>query len=652
MNPFRISRLHVRTWALAVLVPLVLAGAARAHDQAPATSGPRAGEGVRVEARGLYSVINLAAEGSAGGFLNERGQVAYTSYVFPTNGYFDGDRLYELGSLGGGFTSILGLNNRGVVVGHSTDNNGPFGDLRAFAWTRARGMRALPGIGATAHAVNDRNQVAGLVPAPGISGRAVRWDPDGRVAFLGPLPVSLSEARAINDDALAGGFYDLPDGSIHATVWDGAGRLTDLGTLGGALAFTFFVNRAGEAAGVGDLADGRQGGFYWSARSGLVRIGLTGPGVRLVADLNGRGEIVGNSDGAAGAEAFLWSRTRGLRRLPGAGASATDVFDIGERGVMVGRTERPGAGWRAVRWDGMAAPVDLNTRLYRPPAGLLLSAATALNEAGDILASSNAGLVLLRPGKRGTDAPVLGPITGLPEEATVGQEVEFRLSFVDNAPGQSHSASAAWSSGCPGPHPLVREARGVGEVRMRHRFCAAGFTDLTVRVSDSGGRATEVRRQVFVNAPGMAAVSGRGALAALPSGAGRRPSRLHFTFWAPLAGPQALGATAPASHIHLAGPFHSRAEQLHTAAREGPHVRLEGVGRYDGRPGYRFLIEASDGAGAGGGDRVRVRISHTDGAGGEVVDYDNGHQPAGRSSTDGGAPDRSVVEEGSVTVHG
>ncbi|UUZ50362.1 hypothetical protein LP420_10965 [Massilia sp. B-10] len=43
----------------------------------------------------------------------------------------------------------------------------------------------------------------------------------------------------------------------------------------------------------------------------------------------------------------------------------------------------------------------------------MLRAGAAINDDGAILAYSNAGLVLLRPGKRGTDAPVLGPVAKL-----------------------------------------------------------------------------------------------------------------------------------------------------------------------------------------------------------------------------------------------
>ena len=97
--------------------------------------------------------------------------------------------------------------------------------------------------------INDRSQIVGQLPVPGITGRAARFDPAGAVFPLGPLPFSLSVASAINGGAVAGGYTDAADGSIHATLWNAAGAATDLGSLGGSSAFTVFVNARGEAAG-------------------------------------------------------------------------------------------------------------------------------------------------------------------------------------------------------------------------------------------------------------------------------------------------------------------------------------------------------------------------------------------------------------------
>jgi hypothetical protein len=227
----------------------------------------------------MYSVVNLDPEGGAAALLNEQGQAAFGSFVFGTNGFFDGERVRPIGSLGGGFTVVKGLNNRGVVIGESTDASEPAGNDYPFTWTLARGMRALPGsLNGQVWDINERNQIVGQLGAPGITARAVRWDPNGAIVSLGPFPFSLSEGRSINDSALAGGFADYADGSIHATLWDAGGRLRDLGTLGGARAFTLFVNQRGDAAGYSDdPRNENELGFFWSARGGRVPIGSRRP---------------------------------------------------------------------------------------------------------------------------------------------------------------------------------------------------------------------------------------------------------------------------------------------------------------------------------------------------------------------------------------
>ena len=108
----------------------------------------------------------------------------------------------------------------------------------------------------------------------------------------------------------------------------------------------------------------------------------------------------------------------------------------------------------------------------------------AINDAGVILANSNAGLVMLRPGTRGTDAPVLGPIVTLPRSVELGQDLTLTVGFVDNSVTQTHKASVVWTDGCPSPAPTVREAAGTGQVTLRHRFCAAGFQAVRLRVTD------------------------------------------------------------------------------------------------------------------------------------------------------------------------
>ncbi|UUZ50363.1 hypothetical protein LP420_10970 [Massilia sp. B-10] len=74
----------------------------------------------------------------------------------------------------------------------------------------------------------------------------------------------------------------------------------------------------------------------------------------------------------------------------------------------------------------------------------------------------------------------------------------------------------------------MSETRGVGEVRFQHRFCSAYLHAVTVRVTDSGGRTTELQKDILIEAPSLASVSGKGTLLA----SARLP--LRFALWAPL----------------------------------------------------------------------------------------------------------------------
>lgn len=72
------------------------------------------------------------------------------------------------------------------------------------------------------------------------------------------------------------------------------------------------------------------------------------------------------------------------------------------------------------------------------------------------------------------------------------------MGFVDSSASESHTASANISDGCPQAAPSLREARGVGEVNVRHTFCRAGAFMVKVKVTDRAGNATEVADRILV----------------------------------------------------------------------------------------------------------------------------------------------------------
>lgn len=605
---------------------------------------------------GLYTVINLGPE-STSAVLNERGQAAFTDDHFPdtVSRFFDGDRVWPIGSLNGGYTWVAGLNDRGVVVGASAMAAETGG--QAYSWTLAGGIRALPGAPpSAARGINDLGEIVGWMSAPGVVERAVRWNAGGGITPLGPLLAPYSQGLAVNGRGYATGFITgaHEDTQPHAAFWDRSGAQTDLSPAAGGAGYGFRINERDEVAGlINEMPFAPWKGLFWSRATGTVWIDA-GIDFRL-GGLNNRGELVGSGEVGNQRKAVQWTLGRGLVRLPVESSLFSHAVGINQRGEIAGWTLRSTADgnfWRAVLWPSSTAmPVDLNTRLYRAPAGLELQEALAINDNGTILAKSNAGLVMLRPGLRGTDAPVLGPIVGLPITVELGQDLAMTTNFVDNAWAQSHKAGVAWADGCASPAPAVTQAGGFGQVRLQHRFCAAGYHAVTVVVTDSGGRSTELRRHVFVEAPGLAALSGEGALAggAASTGPGHQNAPLRFALWAPLDGTAASdGGAAGAPVVRFSGPFHFQGDAVTLAAATGEgRARMEGTGRLDGRAGYRFVLEAVDGGATqdSRADRLRVRVTHADAAtGAEVVDYDNGATPPTV------AADRTVVAEGGLRL--
>lgn len=82
-----------------------------------------------------------------------------------------------------------------------------------------------------------------------------------------------------------------------------------------------------------------------------------------------------------------------------------------------------------------------------------------------------------------------------------------------------------------------------------------------------------------------------------------------------------------------------------TATASGQPPRIEGTGAFNGRPGYRFLLDAYDG-GAGlsaSPDRLRVRVTHIDAGNGMKVAYYDAAPATAR---------RDAGPDGSVLIHG
>ena len=481
-------------------------------DAASAT--PATGEAGKAGAQGgdVYGIINLASPQSYAVVINARGQVAFEYVELATGrlrvGYFDGERLGFFLPPHHDTSSLGGLNDKGEIAFNMRLADGSEPNVfHPHRWTAERGLQRLSGLSPEGEtfldAINNRGEIIGSsATGPANSTfRATRWTADNRLMPLPGRPgVGESYGIGINERNTGVGLGFNASGSSQVLVWDAAGRPAPL-SLGSSDVSVNYLNNRGDIVGMVDVNGPNFRSYLWSPVKGVVRIGTN----TVPTALNETGELVGRrlvSDLVT--HAFLYSRARGLVNLHPAPHYASEALNLNDSGVVVGlvRPSNPFES-RAYRWSPGGAAVDLNTRLFNAPAGLVLTEARAISPSGDIVADSNAGLVLLRRGGGTTDAPVLGPIqlsSQRPNEA-----VQLTLSFRDRNPGDSHTATIDWGDGRGPQTATVVESRGKGEVRGTYTFPAEGGYGIVVRVTDSSRLTTVVRQQVDVFASTPAA---------------------------------------------------------------------------------------------------------------------------------------------------
>ena len=132
--------------------------------------------------------------GSEARAINEKGQIAGDTYGKGDAYFRDNDQLVTLGSLGGGGTRVVAMNEQGVVVGTSLTAGG---QMHAFVWSRATGMRDLGtgpfgslGIGSIPIGIDPAGNVAGYVlPCPAATeGYCNSWSAVRGIVWRSTMP--------------------------------------------------------------------------------------------------------------------------------------------------------------------------------------------------------------------------------------------------------------------------------------------------------------------------------------------------------------------------------------------------------------------------------------------------------------------------------
>lgn len=282
--------------------------------------------------------------------------------------------LQDLGTLGGTFSTAVGINALGDVVGGAgpTGTAGANG-LHAFLY-RAGVMADLNtpiGSQSTARAINGTGQI--VVNTFGNDLRAYLLTTGNFAEITGPGVLGV-EAFAINDSAQVVGSASTST-TTKAYIYSGGPiSFLDLSSLGDQTSVAYGINNNNQIVGqffapssIPGMFD--QHGFLYS--NGVAQdLGVN----VLPGAINNAGDIVGGGMGA-----FV-IRDGQLRLLGG-----RQAFALNNVGGIVGDAVFSGSG-RAVIFED-DGPVDLNT-LIVPDSGLRLLQAFGINDSGQIVGSA------------------------------------------------------------------------------------------------------------------------------------------------------------------------------------------------------------------------------------------------------------------------
>ncbi|CAG9187627.1 PKD domain-containing protein [Cupriavidus pinatubonensis] len=592
-----------------------------------------------------YSIVNLATSGWASpNGINSTGQVAFRDFISPEHAkFYDGTTVQDLGTLGGLASMSQVVNNSGQVAGSFVTQLDAY---HAFLWSQASGMLDIDTF-ASRFSFPTGLSNTGQVVGQGVS-NAFSWTQAGGMIDLGTLGGgTYSIAYAVNDLGQVVGASTNASGDYRAFKWTTAGGMVDLGTLGGPWAFAIGVNNSGLVAGYSSTAN-LPHAFAWTQQGGMIDLGATGQA--FATAVGDGGHIVGYHYPPTGPylRGFVWTSATGLTEV-GTGNVAV-MRAVNKNGHVAGSDYDSNGTPHATVWTQQDGLIDLNTRIPGAPPGLVLYEGTAISDNGSIVATSNVGLLLLKPGVVSNAAPVVGPIAGN-DPVAIGSPVTVSVNFSDSDSSDTHTATWAWDDGSAAMAGAVSESNGAGSVTGSHTYGAAGVYTVSMTVSDNTGRSSTVSRNVVVYDPTAGFVTGGGWIMS-PAGAYKNDAtlagRANFAF----VSKYKKGATTPTGNTEFqfqAAKLNFHSENYDWLVVAGARAQYKGSGTINGTGDYSFLLTAVDGnlVAKGTPDRFRIKIWHYDAdAKADVVDYDNQLS----SSSDGTVNEGTVIGGGSIVV--
>jgi probable HAF family extracellular repeat protein len=600
-----------------------------------------------------YSIIPLNVDGWVSGAksMNRSGQVVGEYYDPQTgfNGAFSWTERDGVINLDAGTPShASAVNDDGQVVGygHDADNR-----RRAFSW-RAGSSMVVPnmpeGSDSHAHRLNARGEVVGWATDAEGTARAFWWDPATNAVQLGTT-FGFSDAFDINDAGQVVGWAAHASGQ-RAFSWIPGFDMIDLGPLDGSLSRANAINSGGTVVGWADDDSDTMRAFLWH---GDTTIPLEAPGAWSEATaLNDAGQVIGKIyEGYETYRAFVSTSPGAVHDLGTFGGRRSEAHAITDSGQVVGWASDANENERAFSWTSAGGMVDLNNVTPAKPEGLVLWQAHSVAPDGTILARSNAGLVLLRPGSLGSHPPVVSPIVAT-VPAAAGVAVNVSANFTDADVSDTHTAVWTWGDGSPPTPGTIEATGGSGTVNGSHVYSAAGIYRVTLTVTDSSGLSAQVGRDVVVYDPSAGFVTGGGFIQS-PPGAYRPDPALSGRAIFGFVSRYQHGAKVPTGNTRFmfrAARLNFRSDAYDWLVVAGARAQFKGTGSINGTGNYSFMVTAIDGdlLGRGQPDRFRIKIWYRDAARDEdVIVYDNQIE----SSLEGGTSEGTAIDGGSIVIH-
>lgn len=297
--------------------------------------------------------------------------------------------LIDLGTLGGDYSSAAAINDHGVVTGQST----LAGNLQYRAFIYQNGTMTdlgLPGDNSRGNAINNLNQIVGTTFVPGGSPFQPRGFlySQGSVTDLGTLGGASTYANGINHAGQVVGASDPGDAVGTAFIYQNGSMVAIPAGNGSTSSEASAINDHGAVTGRGSTETSLTPFIYENGLLTLLRDAQGRIPLGAGADINNAGIVTGSArfDGSVKTSAFIYENgvTRSIGSLGGNWSSGAS---LNERGEIVGTSTLAGGSvYNAFFYSDAIGMVNLND-LIDAGSGWVLSNATSINEAGQIVGS-------------------------------------------------------------------------------------------------------------------------------------------------------------------------------------------------------------------------------------------------------------------------